>query len=742
MSEISLPTQTMTKTVLRDDESRRITVYGRFPKDKVKIKNKVKLLLASGAQEKFQDWDRALKELLVNVTLVNQVIALEDSEEVEDNAVDISMNKILITLINGLKELSDTELEQVYEKLGVSGASEIVGLAEDRFLRVDKRLRDHSIFQPYKNDPLLAEIFEEEAEFPDHRIKELTTAMGGPVEFLHALKQAYEDLPQIDPVKYADLNRNHESGIAVALRPLAEGNKFLDKDGIVIEVVGKKNRLDYASQKRLGQLREKGKDHDLDTGCFEYSDGHQSSTAEMRLNHKDGYFDKDCIIADVRHTLETYFDLPRRAAERSLSPIVVKNPTLLSDTNLNLKKLSQIFGENVGVNVHHGEIKSLADLEQSGIHTHGIVLNGKRKKYKNDPLKRAIRKVEFLLRFAAFATLKTVYDPFHDGEPMLVHESRRGDVMPILNEMNGRKTIPMKPSMICDFYDATHELCEKLVWDPRYQAPENLPKPDLYQLCSETEFFDSLGIEKPKVVIGTVASASLNAPAALYDADTVSYELARCGVSQINGGSSRHLMAEPTYAAVRAYKEGCRGFTVIGSREVAISAREGGIKRLLNQTGFEVTQGTINDEVFRIGDFLHFREFKNLAERQHPILGASDALVQYPGGVGTLYETLAVMLSNLYIALDKREKRAPENQRNFFPGFERKIRHIFAVNSRINGDPDQRYIDYMKEIFTSKELELAGVSFHDDGHEALDAIKAHFADKGIVLKPNKPVLAA
>ena len=735
---------TLPQTVIRDDEDRKIIFHGDIPKDRVKIKGGLKLLIASGATEKFQDWDRAAKGNIVDMALATHLIALEDSEEVEENAVEIALGKVDITLIDGLKELSQPELDNILEKMGVSDVSQLMGMSEDRSLNIDPRYKDYHEFQQYKDEHLLAEIFEEGADFPGHRIKELTTAMGGPLEFLRTIKRAKEALPKMDPVKYADLSEYHESCIAVAFKPLAENNPYLPQEGIVIEVIGKKHTLDLATFKRLRELHRDGKDADLDLGYFEYAPDEEACTSEMRVDFDNSYFDEGSIIADAWNTFSSFYAVPKRAAPRSCSPIIIRDPAILTDRPFGKfkKKLSGVFGKAVQAQVQGNEIASLADLEEPGITTHAVVLQGAKKAYKNDALLKNIRKVESLLRFSAFATLKTVYDPFHHGEPMLLHQRLKESVMPILDMANKRKTSPLKPSMICDFYDSASDMRNKLVWDPRYKAPEYLPQPAAYDLCTQSDFFGAMGIEKPDLLVGTVASASLNAPAALCDAHHIGYELSAHGVSMINGGSSRHLMAKPTYAAIDAYKDGYRDFVVIGSRETAISAREGGIKRLQAETGLEISKGNLNADYFKIDQFLHFKVFDNLAERQHSILGSADVVFMLPGGLGTIYETLGVALNNLYIRLDERENRPAEKQRNFFPGFERKIRPIFAVNSQVNGDPNIRYLDFMKEIFTDQELDMAGISFHKNGEEAMQALTEYRAAQGKPLKRQQPAFRA
>ena len=713
------------RKVFQDDEDFKITVFGDLPKgDTDELLHKIKILMASGATEKGEDWDRISRKHLPDISLITHTIAVEDSEEEEPCAVDIALAKIRITLNDSFAELSQREQDKALSSLGIDDLTYALGMAEDRFLNLDPRLKDYHEFQAYKSEPLLAEVFEEGATFPGHRIKELSTAMGGPVEFVMALNRAYKALPKIDPVKYANLNKHHESGIAVAFKPLKSGAIPMSEEGVVIEVVSKKNRYATDIEAKLQELAEQGKSHDIDLGHFEYPDDQQESTAELRLNTDNDFFETDFIAAKAWEVFARVYNVPLRASPRSDHPYKIQNPNVLSDTDLKPKDLDSLGKETSVVRLPEEGIDSLAQLEESAIATHATVLKGPNfndNGLRRDPLMMLIKRVETMLRFSSIATLKTVFDPFHYGAPMLLHESLRRDIMPLLKAVNNRKAASLKPSMICDFYESAAELENRLVWSPKYRDPESLQMPSPYLLKGEDEMYKILGIEKPDFALYTTGSASLNLPIAMEDGEYIGFEAAKHNMTLINGGSSRNIMAAPTYGAARAYKEGHSNFNVIGVREESISAREGGVARFQRETGFDFTKGTVDDEYFRLSENFHFMVEGNLASRQHLILGAGDAGIELAGGHGSNYENLGVSLSNLYILQDNKEDRPPEEQRNFFPGFDRKIRPQFTVNSRINGRDGNRYWGHMNEVFTPDEMDMMERSFHKDGKSAFQA---------------------
>ncbi len=726
--------------VVEDTPEALVRVYGHLPDPrfpKARFPENAAVFLASGAIHKLQDWRRIQRGHAPRLFLINALTALKDSHEEEQNPADIAIGKLDITL-GDFREMGQREKEEVFRIAEIESDQQVLEMSEDRYIILDKRLQDYKGFDPFKKLPLVKECFEDKADWPGYRYKELTDAMGGVTEFLRVLEKAYEELPKQDPVKYADLNREHSSGISVALRPHKPGMLPLPEEGIVIEAIEHGLTIKFPTQKDLSELKRKGKLNDVDLSYFEYPAGQRDPSATLRLDNENPYFDETFIAARVWQVLNNLYHIPELAAPRKFDPILLESSKIISNKKVNPRRRPK----GVSIEVSN-EFKSLAEIEESASGAHGMLLQVpkgmsrdklKKPHVKSQALKKRVRlnevnnllkKVGLLLRFTEAVTQKTLHNRFYAGEPILVERALKPWINPMMKALNDRKAMSLKPSMVFDWVKevAPNELRQKLLWDPSdYKPPEHMMKPEALSLMDESGLRALTGIDGGRFRLAIIGSASVCIPVALDDTRNVTHAAAKSGMIILDGGGTRTntVMGAMREGSIAAYEMGYQDFHHIGHVVPLTARREANFGQFREQYGLNPTAGHEDENYFVYNNIFHFVRHETLAQRQHTIEGPAHALVEMAGGAGTNFESLTMAYNNLCVLKNMIKTEKPIG---FFPGFHAGLRPIFVVNSLINGvEENGRYSDYKREIFDERELQLMLKSLHNSGCEAVEHI--------------------
>lgn len=638
--------------------------------------------------------------------------------------------------------LSLKEKEEIYSITGISGDEQIIEIAEDRYANFDIRLRDHPIFDEYRNNPehpLVAEIFADDVmEWPGYRYKELTDAMGGVPNFLKALQTAYAELPikgtaYHNAAYYTDLSRKHSSGLALSIRPRVPGSMPLPDEGFVALAVEHNLNLKFPTDADIKKLQEKGRLADIDLSYFEYPDKQTAPSSELRLDLLNPYFDTNSVVARAWQAVESVVEVPQLDQARSYAPKVIAAPFLLC--NDELKKIQRHWAE-VAIQKVGAPIHSLAAMEAEAVHTHGSIFK-KPKKVKagreigkgqydglspeQAEIENLIKKTELLLRFAEAATQKTLHNRYYADEPIIVDARVADWINPMMKAFNDYKAMSLKPSMIFDWVTAVNakhvdEIVNKLLWGHNYIPPEQQPPYKQEKLTDEAGLQEILGEDSPRRFrMALIGGASVSFENALRDTRLAAMSAAENGMDIFDGAGTRpgKVMGAMREGSWDALQRGFKDFSHVGIRVPLASRREGNVRHLfevLKEQQF--TMGDENAVRFNIGENYKFDTKKTLAGRQHLIEGPVDAMTWLPSGIGGFYEGMAMAVSNLYI---KRARLYSKKEKDMFPGFVDKVRPIFQINSLVNSNiSDDRFYDFMSKIFTPRELELMDISIENE----------------------------
>jgi predicted Rossmann-fold nucleotide-binding protein len=737
----------MPHEVIQDDGDYTIIVRGHVskPEFKATIPENAKFLLATTGTHKKEDWDRVTRNHAPGSRLMGAFLYSEDSREEENNAVDIAIGKIDVSISRSFNEASARDIEEAFRVNNIAQDAVLIDVADDRSMRVDPRLRDYEEFQAYKDYPLVREVFEVGSPWPNHRIKELYDLMGGPIEFLGALERAYQKLPEIDPVKYADLSQEVQPGFAVAFRAHDPEQLPALKNGVVIEVLEKKTYFKFPTPEQIKVLKKSGEYANANLDMFQYMEGETQPYSKLRENEGNSYFDTRSGIAKVWEQFTRIFDVPKLARPRALHPkMQISEPSILTNSPLPVSNSLPVLGKP-DVTIMNSPFRSLADIESATSEADAVLLQqpariaSSRKPSRHAPERKLLAKIEPLTVLFQTITHKGLHDRRYTGRPLVVHTALKPLVTPFMEALYLRKTMHAKPSeMITNMSDvsASH-LRRTLIWDPRtYTSPEDMVEAPAHILPTLDDITAVTGIQDFGFSYSMIGSATSGLPAGCQAAYSISYEAAKHGMTQVNGGGTRYgtIMGEMFRGAVKAHDEvlsealakGLQGADlkekmdglgkVLGFRVPIASRKEGSLKNFREKTGLPLTKGDMESKYRCFADLFHFVTLDTLAARQHPINGMGDVQIVLPGGAGTMYEMFSTVLHNLNINV---------YGHGMYPGVSDKKIPIIVVNSKVNGSEDNRYYNFLKEIFTPQELEMMGIEFVKDEKEAFERMQYH-----------------
>lgn len=686
------------------DASGHISVSVYIPHDQMAVKiidEGTALLLASTSHDKLMQNTRALQNYPVESFYVTDIFgAVKDSMEEESNAFDICDNKLMESIEHEWRPMDERTKAAVLSRMGVEKEDDVIIYSEDRGMAFDltaeqmEAVKNHSIWDVIRDQPLVDQVFVEGAIFPDFRLKEVEQLCGGTINFLDMMNSCLSDLgiedttqksrivyafrrglSGIGPVYYVEAVEN-----ARTLRPVTGADRRREQEDQNFD-------LDYL-QKPAAALG--NPDQHSIRDLWENNDSYGAH-----------YWNDGSLAALSISALMRVQDITRLAEPKRPKYLMLPDYQLVSNRDIG-------FGTDNPIN-------SLADLENMRFLGNGYRLQAP-KLVGLSPEMALLKRLELRLFASYLATMKPLGDKYIKDRPMIVDN----DVL--LNELRDLVTASKYKTThgrLVDFMKVAHSKAQvfdllKTGWceDKIVENPSVMPTVPL-------DTWDDLqavtGVERTQhdFRVGLIGASSSPQIQANEDAKRLSYLLAIAGLGLNDGGGTRHIMLKFLLGHYQAWQENAE---LVGqhfsTRTPEVSRKEGVFEDLFTSMDIADDQVRRKDAHYlRYLNYGHVMERATLGARQHTILGASDVVCTALGGAGTAYEYYAVMVHNLMVTI---------TGKGLFPGLnnEEQIPVIY-LNSRVRGNRGNvGFFDPVLASLTPQEKEMACVK----GGDSPDAV--------------------
>lgn len=690
------------------------------------------LVLGSGSMPKYYDDRQPLAWYDTHFLRVNTFLGdtVPDSEEIEANSVLIAHNKGTISVLEPFLSLNSTYQREALKVARVKSAAHLAMLMEDREVMLDKRIRDHEIFDPFRThpSPLVNMCFAEDHEFPGERTKEFMTAVGGPVAWLDMVATATKDLRD----RGVDISEDVTLGVALCLRPLAPGVLPLPEQGIYIYVREYGCRFRPVTDEDRA-LAKQG--HEFDVDHFEIPSsylnepGKPTIEALRHIRNADYHSHHSPVAIGLRE----FFRLvgaPRLETPKTYGLVDKPGRKLLFSSQISAFHDTAAKEKVPGYkpSPFFKTISSLARIEETAYHSEGIVIEADPRDWK-DPRDRLMRKIEQRLLLGFYAVMKPLGGFIGAGRPVMVDENLYTKNFSYLSDFHNQGSISYLTSDVLSRYRDEVHLQQQLRegrWDPETYR-RNPKKAPSISLMREKELCKLLGV-KSREELGFcwagLASASSRIESGLRDTYEYSRMAARAGMTCFTGGGTRSGMRELIKAHVDAYRDGDRNFRKIGIRVPVVSRHEGDLDDFLRSENLSLNKDVIYESHFStLGGHLDFIETQFMAQRQHLIYLLARAAVYFIHGSGGDYEAMSNAYHNLRI-----EKRG----KGIFLGTDlnKEVKPMFVINSKVNNGKPHGYFDHYLSFFTPEEREMISQRVFDTPEEGFKAMAAYARSLG------------
>jgi len=714
--------------VLRDDETHRVIIHGNYPKSPEERREwdaRIKAVLLSSSQDKLRDNSRILRWYELPVRSVNADMVVEESEEAEDSFSDIVRGKDFISGA-AISEMGEREAEAYCEKIGVPDRDHILRVSEDRGLFLDPRLRDHEVFQQYKNVPLVEQVFREGVPFPGHRFKELQQIMGGLGCFLNAVELARRELPEIDPEKYKDLRITHDSHIAYGFKCEAMG---ID---VVIEVTEKDRHFRLMTdEEKQAELESEAA---FDGDHIDMPKGYEESIEDLRQDPFRTYFEEEFHGAVAWKTFCEIFGVPKRDDPLDFSPIRFtdfKEPPKVyifgDPNNKNAPKLDERLVQ-AGVFADQEVCTTQADYEKLRIQAGAVVLlphhNTECKLYNT------LQLVEAFAAAADAITVKSLYDPSFAGCPIAATHKAQSALTKLANTFNRLKFSGHKASDLFEFFHREDDVRHFLTWDPQWYDGEKFTHIPAYDLIDQRKLEAITGVANWGYTVAALGTASQPHPVVIHEAEAIGYLARQHGMTLTSGGGTRNGMGGFAFGGIQAYRDGHTQGAQLGIRWNTASMKEGKLSVIPREFKLPFEEGDPDSKYCRFEGGFHYLLAQTYAERKHAIFAPAHAGIYVPGGVGSFDESMANARHNVKVALYG-EGDLPGFTDSFGNNLNECIKPMFMVDSRLeNGHGGKYWSNAFNKVFSSEQSHLMGIKFVDSAEEAMGAAIHHARDLG------------
>ena len=691
-------------------------------------------VLATSNALKIQEHDRPLRGHDFRIVSHTQMVGgSEDSMEEESNVVDIAKGKVEKSVLSEWDVMTEDERREAVRAVGAESAQHIIIMAEDRELKLDPRLKESSVWEPFRELHLVREIFDDPAHlFPGKRFNELMNASGGAINFLDLVENAKKELRQ----KGVSISDEHSSYITYFIRPLEPGLLPLPSEGIFMTASEKGRRFRPIFPE--DRAREAAKNvvepdyFDIPRGYGELVDlngRHTHTVHKLRYDPDSQYFLRDYYAARAVIALADVLKIPKLEHARTYKPI--DNPDARIISNHNFGEFSRDFNISSGVNGHRraayvSRIQSHEDLELGFMNSEGVVIEAIAGPPPGaDPdMFSLIKRLEANLVAANRLALKPLAEQAAFGRPIAIHDRIRAEMAWYYYGAKFR-TITARPEDTIFSYAEEDELAEGLKWEQEKFRPNPAENPE-YRLINENELAEIIGVSNLGFVYAPLGSASSHIPSGNNDALQFNIYAAQAGMTQSHGGGSRYIMRKFFEGAFEAIKSGNDNFLNLAVRVPVASRKEGSLRPLLNEYGLKLDPGyDFSDRHYSFGNGkFHVLNTNYIGERQHAIMGPAHAVVNFIGGAGRAYEFFIAAYHNTMV-----EHRGY----GIFPGFSGNTqkKRIYIVNSEVeNGAGKRGYDDGLRAMFNDRQWRSMDAHFFGGASEAFNAMTSYAHDLG------------
>ena len=663
-------------------------------------------------------------------------IAGPDSIEAEATAIDIARGKAIEGVLGPAEDATTRELQEAINAIGAQDAKHIIVMSEDREMMTPKILKQASVWDPYRNLPLVKECFEEGAAFPGKRVNELQNAVGGALNLLLLLEEAREEMM----AKGHNVPDTHTSYVSYYMKFLEyDESQPIPEEGLFITASEQGRRFLPVLQKHIDM--EKSGAMEFDMNDFDVpadyqglvGDDQQPITIEkLRSDPHSRYFSHQFASARAMRAFVDVMNVPIMDKPREHVMEDIEDATLVSNLNMGECPGHAYTDHSLGKYQRYAEpirIESHADLELAFLNGDGTVVEKwpeQAPEGVDQDLYELEQKLIARMVIANRATVKPLAGPSAVGRPLMINHDLRLAEMPAYNNAVKFRTITSRSDHVFrGFSDAASfsAVMAEGQWDKEHMKP--MPKIDAYDLIDEERLTYSIDHADLGFTEAFLGSASSHLKSGNDDAMLYTNETAKKTVTMIHGGGGRFIIGKFFEGAIEAMQEGHDDFLSIAMRVPLASRKEGSLKPVLREYDLEIGEGSHESDYMSFGDHkFHVMTFDQMGERQHAILAPAHVVTSFIGGVGTDYEYEMAMYHNLMVEM---------RGYGIFPGFdneEKKRLHFVNSQVRNGGNIEYGFFDALKESLTPEQWELLDVHFYDTPEQALEARNEYAAELG------------
>lgn len=701
-------------------------------------------ILATENDLKHWENDHPLRYTAFALDTKKNFIAGPDSIEAEATAIDIARGKAIIGILEPVEDATTRELQEAMEAIGAKDAKHIIVMSEDREMMAPKMLKYASVWDPYRDLPLVSECFEKGAAFPGKRVNELQNAVGGALNLLQLLQEAREEMIG----KGHTVPDTHTSYVSYYMKFLEyDESQPIPEEGLFITASEQGRRFLPVLQKHIDL--EKSGAVEFDMNDFDVpadyhglvGDDQLPITIEkLRSDPYSRYFTHQFASAHAMRAFVEVMDVPIMDKPREHVMEDIEGATLVS--NLNMGE----FPGNSYIDFRldgyerweqNLRIESHADLELAFLQGDGTVVEKwpeQAPEGVDQDLYELEQKLIARMVIANRATIKPLAGPSAVGRPLMINHDLRLSEMPAYNNAVKFRTITSRSDHVFrGFSDAASfsAVMAEGQWDKEHMKP--MPNIEGYDLIDEERLTHVVDHRELGFTEALLGSASSHLKVGNDDAMLYTNETAKKTVTMTHGGGGRFIMGKFFEGAIEAMKDGHDDFLSIAMRVPLASRKEGSLKPVLRRHNLDIEDGNHESDYMCFGDGkFHVMTFEQMGERQHAILAPAHVVTNFIGGVGTDYEYEMAMYHNLMVEM---------RGYGIFPGFDNEEKkRIHFVNSpvRNGGNLEYGFFDALKESLTPQQWELLDVHFYDTPEEALEARNQYAAALGFDLdEPRK-----
>ena len=685
---------------------------------------------------KYWENDHPLRHTSFALETKKSFIAGPDSIEEEDNAIDIARGKVIVGVLEPVQDATTRELKEAVAAINAKDAKHIVVMSEDREMMMPRILKHASVWDSYRDLPLVQECFEEGEAFPGKRVNELQNAVGGALNLLSLMQDAIEEMRS----KGHYVPDTHTAYVSYFIKFLEyDESQPLPEEGVFISASEKKRRFLPVLQKHIdmekaGIVEFDLNDFDVPADYYGLVDDNQEpiTIETLRSDPHSRYFSHQFASARAMRSFVEVMNIP--ILDKPREHIMEDIPDARLNSNLNFGEFAHEFeyGETIGSYLRSPDanrIYSHKDIENGLLNGDGTVVEKwdvQAPAGVDQDLYELEQKLVARIIIADRATVKPLAEPSALGRPLMINHDVRSKEMPSYHNAVKFRTITARSDHVFRGFSDMGSFMSVMAegqWDKEHMKP--IPEYKDYDLIDEIDLLDIVGHSDIGFTEAFLGSASSHLKSGNSDALLYTKETSKKTITMTHGGGGRFIMGKFFEGAVQTMKEGNSEFLSLAMRVPLASRKEGSLKPLLRKHDLDVDAGDFDRDYMSFGDEkFHVLTFDNIGERQHAILAPAHVVTSFIGGVGTDYEYHMAMYHNLMV-----EMRGV----GIFPGFDNEEKkRIHFVNSKVmnGGNVEFGFYDALKESLTEEQWEVLNVHFYDTPEQALEARNQYAAELG------------